>query len=306
MRIPHMTNWWKISSLALLVGSITFIPQAQAKLKVMTTFVVLQDMVQNVAGDYAEVQSLTGRGAEIHDFEPTSRDLVKLNNVDVIITNGLNLEVWFQRFYDRATQRIPTFVASQGVVRSLITSGPYKGKANPHGWMSIKNAYIYVSNIAKALCTVDQAHCTKYQENAQKYTAQISKIDTRVTNFLRANQLVGKYLITSESAFSYLARDIGLRYDSIWPVNSDEAGTPKQLVRIIDIIRKENIKVVFSGSTMDIKPMEVVMRDTDAVFGGYLYVDTLTEPEGRVPTYLAMLERTVYAIVDGYQKVVHK
>ncbi|RIY32735.1 metal ABC transporter substrate-binding protein [Psittacicella melopsittaci] len=290
--------------LLALFTAFTFSTQALA-LRVVTTFTVLADITKNIAGDYAQVESLTPIGAEIHEYEPTSRDLVRLNRSDLIITNGLGLEKWFARFYQRAKD-IPVVVASEGVQPSLINDGPYAGLPNPHGWMSLTNAYIYVENIKNALIKYDPANKAGYEANAAAYIAKLNKMESDVRTFVQQNNLEGVYLITSESAFSYLARDIGFKYDSIWPVNAEDVGTPAQITRIINLVRDNNIKVVFSGSTMDLKPMQVVMKETGAQFGGYIYVDTLTDVDGPVPTYLDMLQKTVYTIVDGYNKTLTK
>ncbi|RIY34289.1 metal ABC transporter substrate-binding protein [Psittacicella hinzii] len=286
-----------------ILSALSFTSNAFA-LRVVTTFTVLEDITRNIAGKYATVESLTPIGAEIHEYEPTSRDLVRLNRSDLIITNGLGLEKWFQRFYQRA-KNIPVVEASKGVVPSLITEGPYAGQPNPHGWMSLTNASIYVENIKNALIEHDPANKEGYEANAKAYLEKLAKMEADVRTFISKNNLEGAYLITSESAFSYLARDINLRYDSIWPVNAEDVGTPAQITRIINLVRDNKIKVVFSGSTMDLKPMEVVMQETGAQFGGYLYVDTLTDAKGPVPTYLDMLSKTVYTIVDGYNKTLH-
>lgn len=288
---------------ALLLAFATVGMANADKLRIMTTFTVLEDITKNIAGNLADVKSLTEIGAEIHDYEPTAKDLVKLNNSDLIISNGLNLERWFQRFYSKSSKKIPTVVASQGVVEDLITSGPYKGTPNPHGWMSLKNAYIYIDNIENALAKYDPENAAAYHANAKAYREKIAKMESDINKFLQESQLTSQYLITSESAFSYLARDINLKYASIWPVNTEEEGTPKQISDMVNLIKANNIKVVFSGSTMNIKPMQVIMKETGAVFGGYLYVDTLSDKDGPVPTYLDMLSKSIYQIIDGFKKV---
>ncbi|MFC6276734.1 metal ABC transporter solute-binding protein, Zn/Mn family [Psittacicella hinzii] len=290
-------------SLALLLALLSWLPSsALANLRVVTTFTVLADIAKNVAGEYAKVESLTPIGAEIHEYEPTSRDLARMNRSDLIITNGLGLEKWFERFYAKAAKQIPVVVASTGVEPSLITQGPYAGKPNPHGWMSLNNAYLYVNNIKEALIKYDPANKEGYEKNAAAYLEKLKAVEAKVKNFISKHSLEHVYLITSESAFSYLARDLNFKYDSIWPVNAEDVGTPTQITRIINLVKKEKIKVVFSGSTMDRKPMDVVMQETGAIWGGYLYVDTLTDAKGPVPTYLDMLQQTVYTIVDGYSK----
>lgn len=286
-----------------LVASSAFFSSAYAKLQVVTSFTILEDITKNIAGDYADVVSLTPVGAEIHDYEPTPRDLIRLTKSDLIITNGMDLERWFSRFYARAAKKVAVVEATQGLTPDLIPSGPYQGKPNPHTWMSLSNAKVYVQNITNALVSADPENKDHYLANAQAYQAKLDGVIKKAYQFIEDYKVAGKYLITSESAFSYLAKDLKLNYDSIWPINAEDSGSPAQIKRIVEVVRNNNVKVVFSGSTMDPKPMQTVAKETGAVFGGYLYVDTLSPADGPVPTYLDMLEKTVESVINGFKKV---
>src|SRR6056297_3083520 len=120
------------------------------KFRVVTTFTVIADMIANVAGDAAEVGSITKPGAEIHDYQPTPRDIVKTQGADLVVWHGMNLERWFEKFFDNLSD-VPSVVISEGIEPLGIGEGPYKGKPNPHAWMSPSNARIYIKNIENAL-----------------------------------------------------------------------------------------------------------------------------------------------------------
>lgn len=135
------------SALALLAATPA---SAQEKFRVITTFTVIADMAQNVAGDAADVSSITKPGAEIHDYQPTPGDIKRAQGAQLILSNGLNLERWFARFYQHL-QGVPEVVVSEGIQPMGISAGPYSGKPNPHAWMSADNALIYVDNIRDAL-----------------------------------------------------------------------------------------------------------------------------------------------------------
>ena len=126
---------------------------AEDKFKVATTFTVIADMARNVTGDAAEVVSITRPGAEIHNYTPTPRDIIAARDADLILWNGLNLELWFEKFFERI-EDVPSATLSEGVEPLSIGSGPYDGKPNPHAWMSFADALIYVENIRKALVTI--------------------------------------------------------------------------------------------------------------------------------------------------------
>ena len=108
-----------------------------------------------------------------------------------------------------------------------------------------------------------------------------------------------RWLVTSEGAFSYLARDFGLREVYLWPINADQQGTPQQVRKVIDIVRANRIPAVFSESTISADPAKQVARETGATYGGVLYVDSLSEADGPVPTYLDLLRVTSETIATG-------
>jgi manganese/iron transport system substrate-binding protein len=267
--------------------------------KVVTTFTVIRDIAQNIAGDAAVVESITKPGAEIHDYQPTPHDIVKAQDADLVIWNGLNLERWFEKFFQNVSD-VPSVVASEGVEPMGISEGAYSGKPNPHAWMSPSNALIYVENIRKALVQHDPAHADTYNKNAAAYAAQIKAMDAPLRERLASIPKDQRWLVTSEGAFSYLARDYGLRELYLWPINADQQGTPQQVRRVIDEVRKNKVPVVFSESTVSDKPARQVAKETGARYGGVLYVDSLSEATGPVPTFLKLLETTVATIAEGF------
>jgi manganese/iron transport system substrate-binding protein len=273
--------------------------QAKKPLRVVTTFTVIQDIAQNVAGSAAIVESITRPGAEIHDYQPTPLDVVKAQSADLVLWNGMNLERWFERFFENVKE-VPSVVVTEGIPPLGIAEGPYTGKPNPHAWMSPGNAVIYVSNIRQALARQDPDNAATYARNAADYAAKIKALDDPLRKRLAAIPEGQRWLVTSEGAFSYLARDYGLRELYLWPINADEQGTPKQVRRVIDEVRRNKIPVLFSESTISDKPARQVAKETGATYGGVLYVDSLSDARGPVPTYLDLLKVTVETIVKGF------
>lgn len=268
--------------------------------RVITTFTVIRDIAQNVAGDAAVVDSITKPGAEIHDYQPTPGDIVKAQSANLVIWNGLNLERWFERFFDNVKD-VPSVVATDGIEPLGIRAGPYSGKPNPHAWMSPSNAVRYVENIRAALARHDPANAETYNRNAAAYTERIKALDAPLRARLAAISEDRRWLVTSEGAFSYLARDYGLKELYLWPINADEQGTPQQVRRVIDEVRRNKIPVVFSESTISDKAAKQVAKETGARYGGVLYVDSLSEAGGPVPSFLDLLKVTVETIVKGVE-----
>ena len=270
------------------------------KPKVVTTFTIIQDIAQNVAGNAATVESITRPGAEIHDYQPTPQDVVRAQGADLVLWNGMNLERWFERFVDTA-KGVHSAVVSDGVVPMPIREGPYLDKPNPHAWMSPSSALIYVENIRRALAALDPANAATYAANATAYAARVRAIEAPMRARLASIPAAQRWLVTSEGAFSYLARDFGLREAYLWPINADQQGTPQQIRRLIDTVRRNKIPVVFSESTVSDKAARQVARETGARYGGVLFVDSLSEADGPVPTYLKLLEVTVDTIARGFR-----
>ncbi|WP_299965111.1 metal ABC transporter substrate-binding protein [uncultured Roseobacter sp.] len=283
---------------ALLLAGVAGQAVAEDKLKVVTTFTVLADMTANVAGDAADVVSITKPGAEIHGYEPTPQDIVRASQADLILWNGMNLELWFEQFLSNMGD-VPSATLSEGINPIPIASGSYEGKPNPHAWMGLDNALIYIDNIEKALAEHDPENADTYAENAAAYKnelrATIEPLRAKIAD-IPADQ---RWLVTCEGAFSYLARDFGMKELYLWPMNADQIGTPQQVRSVIDGVRAHDAPAVFCESTVNTAPAEQVARETGAAYGGVLYVDSLSAADGPVPTYLDLLRVTSETVAEG-------
>jgi len=277
------------------------ISAAEGRLKVATTFTVIADMARNVAGDAADVVSITKPGADIHGYQPTPGDLVAVSDADLILWNGLFLEIWFEKFFERLDD-VKSAVVTTGVEPLGIGEGPYSGKPDPHAWMSFANALIYVDNIRDALADADPENAEIYAANAESYKERISAARAPIQALIDAVPEERRWLASSEGAFSYFARDFGLNTVYLWPINADGQGTPQQVRKMIDAIRAHDIPAVFSESTVSDKPARQVARETGIRYGGVLYVDSLSHPDGPAPTYLDMMQSTAETIVDGLKE----
>ena len=284
---------------ALFAIAIMSVPaHASDKFKVATTFTVIADMARNVAGDAADVVSITKPGAEIHNYQPTPRDIIRASGADLILWNGLNLELWFEKFFSRLRDT-PQAILTNGIEPMGIGDGPYSGKPNPHAWMSFSDAEIYVENIRKALVKHDPDNAETYNANARAYCAKIRALKAPIVEALSAIPEERRWLVSSEGAFSYLARDLGLKELYLWPINADAQGTPQQVRKVIDTVRANDIPAIFSESTISDRPAKQVVRETDARYGGVLYVDSLSAADGPVPTFLDLLNVTAQTIAEG-------
>ena len=270
---------------------------ANGKPVVLTTFTVLADIASNVAGDHLDVESITKAGAEIHGYEPTPGDIKRASRADLILDNGLNLEAWFARFVDGID--VPHVVVSDGVEVMNIAEDAYAGRPNPHAWMSPKNVQIYVDNMVRAFSDLDPDNAADYLANGQAYKAQLQHIHKDLVDQLATLPVNQRALVTCEGAFSYLARDAGLTEKYIWPVNAEQQATPQQIASAIEFVEANDVPAVFCESTVSDAPMRRVVEATGAKFGGVLFVDSLSEAGGPVPTYLDLIRHDARTITGA-------
>ena len=271
---------------------------AEEKIKIVTTFTIIADITKNITGDAAEVLSITKPGAEIHGYQPTPKDIVKAYDADLILWNGMNLEIWFEQFFSNLSETTSVTV-SEGIDAINISEGDYQGLPNPHAWMGLNEALIYVDNIVNALSYYDKKNSELYFQNAAKYKEKIiSTIEPLKESILQLPEKQ-RWLVTCEGAFSYLARDLSLKELFIWPMNADEVGTPKQIKKVIDRINENEIPIIFCESTVNQAPAKQIAKETGAKFGGILYVDSLSDKNGPVPTYLDLLKSTYNTVEKG-------
>lgn len=264
---------------------------------VLTTFTVLADIAQNVAGDKLQVESITKVGAEIHGYEPTPQDIAKASRAQLILDHGMNLEGWFTQFVEEID--VPHAVVSEGVEPIDITEDSYAGKPNPHAWMSPLNVQIYVENIRDAFIDLDPANSAVYTENARAYNQELKQLQDNLVAGLSGLEPNHRAIVSCEGAFSYLARDAGLTEKYIWAVNAEQQATPRQIASAIEFVKENQVPAVFCESTVSDAPMQQVVQASGSTFGGTLYVDSLSEADGPVPTYLDLIRHDSTVILEA-------
>lgn len=276
----------------------TTVNDTDRRKKVLTTFTVIADIAQNVAGDKLIVESITRIGAEIHGYEPTPSDLVRAQDADLLLYNGMNLERWFEQFLGNLND-VPAVIVTEGIEPIPIAEGPYTDKPNPHAWMSPKNALVYVENIRQAFVALDPDNAATYNANAAAYSAELEAIAAEFEADLNLVPAAQRFLVSCEGAFSYLAQDYGLEEIYIWPINAEQQFTPKQVQSVITQVEANDVPTIFCESTVSDEGQKEVAKATGARFGGNLYVDSLSTPDGPVPTFLDLLEYDVRTIANG-------
>lgn len=264
---------------------------------VLTTFTVLADIARNVAGDRLRVQSITKPGAEIHGYEPTPGDIRTAARADLILDNGLNLEAWFGQFVESVD--VPHVVVSAGVDEISIAEDAYEGMPNPHAWMSPLNVQGYVDVMVEAFSGLSPADAAAFEASGEAYKGELQEVHDDLVQSLGTLPAEHRALVTCEGAFSYLARDAGLTERYLWAVNAEQQATPRQIADAIEFVEQNEVPAVFCESTVSDSAMRQVVEATGARFGGTLYVDSLSEADGPVPTYLDLIRHDAETIVAG-------
>jgi manganese transport system substrate-binding protein len=265
---------------------------------VLTTFTILADMARQVAGDRLQVKSITKPGAEIHGYEPSPRDLEQASNADLIVENGLGLELWARRFVQSAAD-VPTVTLTEGMQPLLIEGDAYAGKPNPHAWMSPLRAQGYVDRLVDAFSQLDPEGAQLYRDNGNSYKLQLENLDAELRNLLAVIPQKQRVLVSCEGAFSYLAQDYGFDEAYLWPVNAESQISPRRMARLIERVKNDQIPAVFCETTVSDKAQREVARASGARFGGSFYVDSLSKRNGPAPTLLDLQRHNVKLIRQG-------
>ena len=271
---------------------------SKEKPEVLTTFTVLGDLAQNVAGDRLNVRSIVKPGSEIHGYQPTPSDIEQASSADLIVENGLGLELWARKFTANAGD-IPTLTLSEGMEPLLIDEDAYAGKPNPHAWMSPQRTMIYVDQLEQAFSKLDPAGTEQFKANAVAYKSSLQVLDQELRSALETIPAERRVLVSCEGAFTYLASDYGLEEAYLWPVNAESQVTPRRMARLIQTVRDRKIPAVFCESTVSDRAQKQVAAESGARFGGTFYVDSLSKADGPAPTLLKLQRHNVALLING-------
>ncbi|MFV0255844.1 metal ABC transporter solute-binding protein, Zn/Mn family [Candidatus Liberibacter solanacearum] len=273
---------------------------AQQKKIVLSSFSVITDITKNIAKNLVVATTMVGPGNDAHEYQITAADAIKIKEADLILCNGLQLEESFMKYFVNLKKDTKLITVTDGITpisMSENANDPYKDP-NPHSWVSVKNAAIYIQNISKALKELDPGNAEEYEHNAKEYIQKIEAVLLPLKDRIANLSPEKRWFVTSEGCLVYLARDLDLKVLYLWPVNSAFERSPLKVRDAINQIRKNKIRFVFSESTNSDQPAKQIARDTNASYGGVLYVDTISKSNGPAPTYLDLLKYNLTLIAD--------
>ena len=264
----------------------------------LVSFTVLEDIVKNIVGDEFDVKSITKPGIEVHGYQTTPSDLIKGSRAEVFIDNGFGFELWAEKFVSNL--KVKRITMANNLKPLFIGEDAYKGKPNPHAWISPKRGIIYVDTLSRALSELKPESKTVFKKNAEIYKNKLLEIDEDFSLFLNTLKKNQKYLVSCEGAFTYLTNDYGLKEAYLWPVNAESQITPKRMAKVINLVKTNDIPAVFCESTVSSESQLAVARETGAKFGGNFFVDSLSEKNGPASSYIDLLNHNLNLIKQAY------
>jgi zinc/manganese transport system substrate-binding protein len=298
----------KRSALTLLAAGLAFagtawpaLAQSPEKLKVVATFSILGDIVENVGGDRVEVKTLVGPNGDAHVYSPTPADGKSLTEAKVVFTNGLKFEGWIARLIRSSGTKAPVVEAARGV-KALDGEddhghghGHDHGALDPHAWQNVANAKVYATNVRDALIRADEAGKAAYEANAAAYIAKLDALDADIKALVSRIPADKRRIITSHDAFRYFEAAYGIDFVSPQGVSTESEASAKDVATIIRQIKKDRISAIFVENISDPRLMERVAKETGAKIGEPVYSDALSDASGPAGTYIDMMRHNIKA-----------
>ncbi|MDR9438153.1 MAG: zinc ABC transporter substrate-binding protein [Halomonas sp.] len=296
--LPSMRSLPRVVGLLLALSSVA---QAdKAPLSVAVTFSVIGDLARQVAGDDAQVDVLTPAGAEVHEWELVPSNFITLENADLVFYNGFGLEQWLGQIRATVGDGVPVVALAEesGYATQPIVTGDYAGKADPHLWMDPRAAAEYVRVIADVLAEARPEAAEDFAARGDALGQSLHELHAELLERMGTIADEKRLLITSEAAFTYFADAFGFEHDGIWGTNSEDGDTPRQLMRIIDLIKERRPAAIFWESTISDRHVRSVAAETDVAIAGPLFVDSLSEPDGEAPDYANLLRHNARLLTE--------
>ncbi len=298
-------------AVALLLAVVPASAQSppMSKSKVVATFSILGDLVNQVGGENVDVSVLVGPDTDAHTYQPRTTDARSLAAAQVLVSNGLGFEGWIDRLAKAAPFKGRAVVASKGA--ATIEAGAARGTSqghnhahgpDPHCWQDVACARRYVANIAQGLAEADPTHAAAYRERAAAYDKRLAELDQWIRTEIAKVPAAQRKAITGHDSLGYFSKAYGVQFLAPRGYNTESEPSAKDVAALIRQVREQHIKALFIENMTNPGMVEQIAREAGAAVGARLYSDALSTPDGPAPTYEAMMRHNVTALVAGMLK----
>ncbi len=316
-------------AMALLVALVAGLVQpavAQSeRLQVVATNSILGDLVNNVAGDTADVIVLVPTGGDPHTYEPTPVDAESIADADIVFENGLGLEVWLDDVFEASGSDGQRVVVTNGITPMWVADEPEhgedgaaatpaegsiatpaeateEGELDPHVWFDVANAKLMVAAIETALATADPDNAAAYQANAAAYQTQLDELDSLIVTQVGTLAVEQRRLVTSHDTFAYFAARYGFEIvgTALGSITTEAADpSASEIAALIDAIEASGVAAIFPENTSSSDLLDQIASEADVVVAPELYTDALGEEGSDGGTYIDMMTYDVTTIVTA-------
>lgn len=284
--------------------------EKSGKIKVISSFSILTDILQQIGKDSVEVHNLVPVGTDPHEYEPVPEDIKFASKADLFVYNGLNLEGgdngWFFKLTKSVNADKNHIIKASENVKPMYLFGEGKIKdteINPHSFISPVVGIEMAKSIGKALIDVDPNNKEFYQKNIDDYLAQLEEIEQDYRDKFANIPKENRYFIASEQAFQYLTAEYGLEEGFIWAIDTEENGSPDQIKNAIAFVKENQPPVLFVESNVDRRPMETVSKETGVeIYSPAIFSDELGKPGEEADTYITYLQYNLKHISEGLMR----
>ncbi|MFZ1702837.1 MAG: zinc ABC transporter substrate-binding protein [Saprospiraceae bacterium] len=277
---------------------LTHYSYASKPIRILTTTSIFKDMIQQIGGHHVEISSIVPLGSDPHTYEANPSDVVSCKTADLIMINGLHLEVWIEKLIQNSKPSAEIITLTNGI--PSIKSGAYP---DPHAWMSAKNGMVYANNIASAIITKYPSLKGDITTNLQSYLEALKKLDLFITNKVLTIPEKHRVLVTNHDAFRYFGQHYNIQLAPLMGVSTEAEPKTSDIIKIINIVQKTGVPAIFVESSINPQLMNQIAKDLNVSIGGSLYSDSLGDENSGAGTYLGMLQTNTNRIVNALSKL---
>ena len=285
----------------------------QGSLSVVAVESFLADIVQNIAGDRLEVETLMPSGLDPHSFEPTPKDVAKISDSDILFINGAGLEEWLEDIIETLPEDQLIIEASAGLESRTQSEedheegdvdeeeGAHDHEYDPHFWLNPLLVVKYVENIRDGLISIDPEGRPVYSANAENYIQQLIELDQYIEEKITQIPADQRLIVTNHESFGYFADRYGFTVVGtiLKSVSSGASPSAQQMAELVDQMRSSGASAIFMETGSNPQLAEQLSNETGIKVVYDLYTHSISEEGGNAPNYIELMKYNVEQIISA-------